>query len=523
MANPPEQKLPPQIPYIIGNEACERFSFYGMRNILVTFLRDWLLKGEIADKAAREAAAKAHFHDFVVGVYFFPLLGGWIADRFWGKYRTIFWLSLVYCVGNAFLAIFVAEKWGFYAGLFLIALGSGGIKACVSAMVGDQFSAHNKHLASRVFQAFYWSINLGSFFASAFIPKVLHDPELGPRIAFGIPGVLMFVATFIYWLGRNKYVHVPPTGRKADGFTDVLLTRLKTGSWETAAAKHSAEAVEGTRAVLKVLVVFAPIPLFWALFDQKASTWVLQATAMNGHIATLMVDLYRMELGAWCVALVAVFLFSERLTRWFGFEVTVVAFLGLLWRVATMLLAPQYTGWRKVPVVFVPEQMQLINPALVMILIPFMGLVVYPMCKRAGFEMTPLRRMTIGMFVAAASWVAAGLVQQPIDGGAKLSILWQLGPYMLLTLSEVMVSPSGLEFAYSQAPVSMKGTLMSFWLLTTAVGNLAVARLSAPLKDVLSGAPLFFFWAAFAALAGVALAIIARQYVVVDRYQPAAR
>jgi len=83
--------LPRQVPYIIGNEACERFSFYGMRNILTPFLVTSLLL--YAPEAERAGIAKDVFHSFVIGVYFFPLLGGWIADRVLGKYRTILRLS----------------------------------------------------------------------------------------------------------------------------------------------------------------------------------------------------------------------------------------------------------------------------------------------------------------------------------------------------------------------------------------------------------------------------------------------
>ena len=197
-AAPAREKLPRQIPFIIGNETCERFSFYGMRNILTVFLIDYLLRNEAPDLESRQGKAKAVFHLFVSGVYFFPLLGGMLADRFFGKYRTIFWLSLLYCAGHACLAAFEGNKNGFYAGLFLIALGSGGIKPCVSSMVGDQFSEANKHLVKKVFSIFYWSINFGSFFASLLIPKTLK--LYGPAVAFGVPGGLMFVATFIFWL-----------------------------------------------------------------------------------------------------------------------------------------------------------------------------------------------------------------------------------------------------------------------------------------------------------------------------------
>src|SRR5262245_34311610 len=157
--------LPPQVPYIIGNEGCERFSFYGMRNILVAFLTGHFLLAE--------DDARAKFHLFVSAVYFFPLLGGYLADRFWGKYKTILWLSIVYCFGHLCLALAEGTPSAFYFGLFLIALGSGGIKPCVSAFVGDQFTEKNKHLARPVFEAFYWMINFGSFFASLSLPKVL--------------------------------------------------------------------------------------------------------------------------------------------------------------------------------------------------------------------------------------------------------------------------------------------------------------------------------------------------------------
>src|SRR4051812_47458450 len=222
----PKAPIPRQIRYIIGNEGCERFSFYGMRNILTVFLATSLLA--YLPVAERGSAAKEVFPTFVIGVYFFPLIGGWIADRFFGKYNTIFWLSLVYCAGQACLAMFVTNRMGFYVGLSLIALGSGGIKPCVSAFVGDQFDQTNKHRAKVVFDAFYWIINFGSFFASLLMPIFLKS--LGPAIAFGIPGVLMFVSTFILWIARKQYVMVPPTPPDPHSFVNVCRSALASGT-----------------------------------------------------------------------------------------------------------------------------------------------------------------------------------------------------------------------------------------------------------------------------------------------------
>jgi POT family proton-dependent oligopeptide transporter len=451
-------RFPPQIPFIIGNEACERFSFYGMRNILTVFLIDYLLRNAVPDEAARSAQAKSLMHLFMAGVYFFPLFGGYLADRWLGKYKVILSLSLVYCLGHACLAVFENNATGFYAGLVLISLGSGGIKPCVSAMVGDQFNESNKHLVKKVFAIFYWTINFGSFFASLTIPLTLK--HFGPAVAFGIPGILMFIATVIFWMGRHHYVRVPPTGPNPHSFLKVVgsaLRHRKQGShWlDGAAREHPAEAVEGAKAVFRISALLLPtIPFFWMLFDQKASTWVIQARAMNPQVG---------------------------------------------------------------PVTFQPSQMQFINPALVMILIPFLVGVVYPALQRAGWELTPLRRMPLGLAVGALSYAIAGYYQVVIERGTTLNIAWQLLPYIVLTLSEILVSTTGLEFAYTQAPREMKGIMQSVWLLTSSLANVAVAIAAA--LNVFTGSGQFFFYGGLALVAAVGMALMARKFEVRDYYQ----
>jgi POT family proton-dependent oligopeptide transporter len=219
---PPEQRMPRQLPFIIASEGCERFSFYGMRNILTPFLTTSLLL--YLPKAERGAAATDVFHSFVVGVYFFPLLGGWLADRWFGKYNTILWFSLIYCLGHGCLAAFADSRPGFYTGLGLIAFGSGGIKPLVASFMGDQFDASNKQLAKVAFDAFYWMINVGSFVASLTMPWFLRS--LGPEIAFGIPGGLMLIATIAFYAGRHRYVKLPPSPANPDSFLGVVRTAL---------------------------------------------------------------------------------------------------------------------------------------------------------------------------------------------------------------------------------------------------------------------------------------------------------
>jgi POT family proton-dependent oligopeptide transporter len=380
-------RWPPQVKYIIGNEACERFSFYGMRNILTAFLVDYLLVSSPA--AERASHGKEIFHLFAMAVYFTPLFGGYLADRHWGKYRTIFWLSLVYSAGHALLAIFDDEPNGFYLGLALIAIGSGGIKPCVAAFVGDQFTAAQKSLLPKIFAAFYWSINIGSFTASLFIPKLLR--YYGPSVAFGVPGVLMLTATVVFWLGRKHYHEIPPAPHDPDSFLRVVLTALRARtpiaageSWlDRARGAHPEEAVVGAKAVVGVLKIFAFIPFFWMLFDQKASAWVLQAKTMV------------LEVG---------------------------------------------------PATFEPSQLQFINPLLMMMLLPLTTGLLYPALARTRWALTPLRRMPLGMFVAGLlSSVAA--IQRELDSGIKLTVLWQLACTCFLPLRKRWVSVTGLELA----------------------------------------------------------------------------
>ncbi len=511
--------MPRQIPFIIGSEACERFSFYGMRNILTPFLISTLLLFMPAPDRAGEA--KDIFHTFVIGVYFFPLLGGWIADRFFGKYDTILWLSLVYCAGHACLAIWDDNLNGFYFGLFLIALGSGGIKPLVSSFVGDQFDRTNKNKAKVVYDAFYWSINFGSFFASLLMPVFLRD--YGPSIAFGIPGILMLIATLFFWSGRKKYIHVPPAPPDPHSFMNVARTALFTKGdsqaglfvagigaagavislimipslgfvigvclalvlliafggigtsmqLERARGIHPDEAVDGVRAVLRILIVFALSTPFHSLFDQKASTWVVQANSMVAPTIDL-----------------------------------------IFWG----------------PFTFAPAQMQALNPLMVMILIPFNNLVLYPAIRAMGIEPTALRRMTAGIAFSGLSWIVIGAIQVSMDGGTPMEMTWQILPYALLTFAEVLVSATGLEFAYSQAPKSMKGVIMAFWFLSITVGSLWVLIVNKTVKNEAviariadSGISVLafqmYFFAGFALVAAAIFGWYATRYKMVDNYR----
>ncbi len=251
--------MPPGIFHLIANEGAERFSFYGMRAILVVFMTELLLNQDGALDVMSDAEARAHFHLFTSAVYFFPFLGALLADGWLGKYKTIIPLSLVYCAGHFALAL-DQTRVGLLIGLTLIAIGSGGIKPCVSAVLGDQFGVRNRGLLSQAFSWFYFSINFGAFFSTLLIPWLLK--HYGPHVAFGVPGLLMLLATVVFWSGRYHYTHISPSPRE-------FLAELKRPTtW---------------RSILKLSGIFLFVAFFWSLYDQTSSAWVLQAKQMDRH------------------------------------------------------------------------------------------------------------------------------------------------------------------------------------------------------------------------------------------------
>ena len=255
----------------------------------------------------------------------------------------------------------------------------------------------------------------------------------GPAWAFGVPAVLMMLATILFWIGRNKFIHIPPAG---SNFVKETFS------------------FEGLKSIRKILSVFVFIPFFWALFDQTASRWVLQGQKMQGF-------------------------------NIFGFKV-------------------------------LAEQMQTLNPILVLLLIPVFTYVIYPVVGKV-FPMTPLRRIGVGFFVVTTSFLIPAWIQMRLDAGNSPSLLWQVPAYVLLTSSEILISITALEFAYTQSPKTMKSLIMSVYLLTVAFGNLLTAVVNKALENdsvsrMLQGPRYFLFFAALPFVAGILFVFVARRY-----------
>ncbi|XP_015665621.1 solute carrier family 15 member 1 [Protobothrops mucrosquamatus] len=371
---------PLSIFFIVINEFCERFSYYGMRAVLVLYFKFFLHWDDNLSTAI--------YHTFVALCYLTPILGALIADSWLGKFKTIISLSIVYTVGQAVLSISsindvmdgnhdgVPDDINIpiafsMIGLVLIALGTGGIKPCVAAFGGDQFEEDQEKQRSRFFSIFYLSINAGSLLSTIITPILrgvecgVHDKQQCYPLAFGVPAALMAVALIVFIAGSTMYKKVKPEGnimvQVAKCISFAVRNRFKHRSkvfpkrehWlDWATEKYEKRLITEVKMVLKVLFLYIPLPMFWALFDQQGSRWTLQATTMDGNFGSIQIQ---------------------------------------------------------------PDQMQTVNPILIVIMVPIVDAVVYPLIKKCNLNFTPLRKMTVGMILAALAFVIAAVVQVGID------------------------------------------------------------------------------------------------------------
>ncbi|EGG23769.1 hypothetical protein DFA_05904 [Cavenderia fasciculata] len=406
-------RFPPSIKYLIGNEISESHN---------------------------QATSALHTFSFVT--YFFPILmGAYLADGVIGKYKTILCFCIVYCFGCITLWMSSSSRivgdnpetrssWALGIGLLLVATGTGGIKPVALTFCGDQLDAKRQApLVEKLYTLFYWSINVGSFGGTILSP--ICRAYLGYEIAFAIPCLFMFMATIFLLLGRKQYKRRPITG-------SILLTSfgiILRGIWErckslvgkaSQAQSHynghwldrskstfDNNSVESVKACLNVLVCFIPIPFYRAMGELFPSRWTLQALSMNRKIGIFTVQ---------------------------------------------------------------PDQLQVLNPLILLAIIPLSEVLVYRPLRNKGIPFHPLKKMSIGMFTSIIGFLVCVGLQIHIDNSPKesVSVFLQIPQYFIMAIAELLVTVPGLEFAYSHAPASHKSLIMSGWLIAISLGNLFV-------------------------------------------------
>ncbi|MFH1193783.1 MAG: oligopeptide:H+ symporter [bacterium] len=376
--------------FIFWGELAERAAYYGMRAILALYLTDVMRFNE------GKSGMVASF--FSAGCYLLCLLGGWVSDRYFGKFWTIIIFSLPYLAGYPLLG-FSASETGLYVALVFLACGSGMIKPNLSPLMGALYDNSSEKLRSQAFSWFYAAINLGAGITSLTMPWL--RSHYGFRTAFMSTAVLMALSLFVFFIGKKYYPKnetAIPRGK---------IKKIK---------KTAEEKQKDDTALARLAGIFIIIIFFWAVYDQTMSTWVYFA---RDHL-----NLYGLE----------------------------------------------------------PDQLQALNPWLIVILTPLFNW----MWIRLGIEKATTK-MIIGYLVATGCMgimAAAGIMSE----GGKVTMIYELAAYTVITLAELCISVVGLELAFTEAPKHMRSQITSAFLCTVFVGDILAGLLASVYPKMAPGA-----------------------------------
>lgn len=422
------KKHPTGFWYIFWGELAERASFYGMRTVLALYMTT-VLKFEQEDGAAI-------MHAFIAASYITPLLGGYLADRVLGRYKTILYFSGPYILGHIILGG-LESRVGLFIALGLLALGSGSIKPNTSTLMGQMYEEQKKtSLLTEAFSYFYAAINIGSAIATLSLPWVRDTVaktstiERGYAVALMIPAALMAVAFVFFAIGKKHY----PQEHVKD---------LPPKTVQQKAAERAT--------LSRIAGLFALIAIFWFVYDQSASTWV--------YFAADHMDLH---------------LFGD-------FTVT-------------------------------PDQIQGLNPVLIVVLTPVFNAVWELLKRRRGGEDVPdTRKMLFGFFIVIGCMAIMAMAGY-MAGAGKVSVWWMCLATLVITLSELCISVVGLEFAFKVAAPGTKSVVTAAFLFTVFGGDFIAGIFDKALWNKISPGNFFAIQTAIMIVAAGIFYVIARRF-----------
>ena len=578
--------LSPRVLSILIMETAERFTYYGFRAVLVLYFRNYL--------HFPESTSISLFAYTTSLAYLSPILGAIVSDSYLGRYRTILHFGWVYQIGLILLTIgaFLPSTDSnidvdgkqvdnsslersrltvplTFIGLFLICLGTGGIKPCVSAFGADQVIASNNmdtkadhHNAvnndnpkakneadiQEFYAWFYFCINFGSVGSFIFVPTV--RAKFGFGAAFLLSTTFLYIAMLCFKSKGDEYV-------KHEEHQESFLNAKKKekancdqgedfidSSHEFEVSDENSKAFLASTFHIIFLYFSHHLMLWWKnksflklkrrRYRHKDDSIETSDTGFEGKYEGIDLDIYdRNNVSARKFDVSFVdnnnsqkknnrlhqklpknqYLISEPPSQ-LGTEVkqniaadnmvkdantedflrknfsqdqieNAMAVIKILPVLSTLpafwMLYDQHSSvWtlqasRMNLHGLQPEQLGAVNPILIMILIPLFDRMIYPTVKQWGWDISYLRRMSVGMFIASLSFVVSGFLEWHIEsnvaGNNGISVIWQLPQILILSTAEILVSVTGLEFSYSQSPSSMKAMVMALYLLTSAVGN----------------------------------------------------
>jgi solute carrier family 15 (oligopeptide transporter), member 1 len=489
-----------------------------------------------------KANAGTYMSLFIAACYFFPLIGGWLADNYLGKYWTIIGFSVPYVVAQFLVGI--ENKYVVFFSLMLLAMGSGVIKPNISTLMGltyDQQRPGQDQLRTSAFSWFYMAINIGAALSQFTMPW-LRD-NMGYQIAFMFPAILMTIALIIFGLGKKHYA--------------IETIQKKKLTYEEAAAERQLK----KQTLLKIGAVFTLVMFFWAIFDQAASTWIFFAdTYMNCNLFGIKTSADAIQ-GFNPVFIVLLIPVSVAIFKVVKLKPTTKMLIGFVLTCISMLImslagflagqsvkATKLTltnGWIVLPHIdgelkdastsgvtfkqgdkvaglskadwqynaeskklslsegslLLPngDKLQFSQGRLVnsdAIQISEQGILEADLLPDEKVKATDSENLATASTI---DWV------KPIE---RVTVWWQVLAYLILTVAEILISVTGLELAFVAAPPTMKSFVTACWLAVVFLANLLI---NAPITRLYSSmSPGVYF-----AMLAVAMAVVAVVFIFV--------
>lgn len=493
-------KLPWSAFLVAMVELCERFAYYGLSGPFQNYMQNQYKdpSGVPGALGLGQSAATGLSNFFQFWCYVTPIIGAIVADQYLGKFNTIFYFALIYLSGLVILFVTSlpmaiehgAALGGLVAAMIIIGLGTGGIKSNVSPLIAEQYRGTKQTIKTlksgervivdpaltiqRIYMIFYLCINVGSLSSIATTELELH---VGFWSAYLLPVIMFIVGLLVLVAGKKFYIVRPPKGSVIiHAFKAMWIGLMNKGNMNAARPSYQEETpsrryitpwndlfIDEIKRALVACRVFVFFPIYWVVYSQMLNNFISQAGVMELH--------------------------------------------------------------------GIPNDiMQNIDPLTIIIFIPICDRLVYPLLRKWGIPFRPITRITMGFVFAALSMAYAAIVQHLIynagpcykfplacdasQGGIipnRVHVAVQTPAYLLIGLSEIFASITGLEYAFTKAPASMKSFVMSMFLLTSAFGSALGIALSPTAKD-----PKLVTM--YASLAGVTLLVAAIFWFLFKKY-----
>lgn len=546
--------------FFFWGEFAERCSYYGMRAILALYMTERL--------GVDKGDAGTFMSLFIAACYFFPLIGGWIADNFLGKYWTIVLFSVPYVAAQFLVGI--ENRYLVFFALLLLAMGSGVIKPNISTLMGltyDQQRPGQEQLRTSAFSWFYMAINIGAFLSQFAMPRL--RTNYGYQVAFLFPAGLMALALVIFALGKRYYaresitrkvVGDPNSPPPADGKT---ITGIPVHTKVVTAEEKAADTRLKVQTLTRIGALFLTVMFFWAIFDQSASTWIFFAnTYMDCTLfgSPTPPDSIQAFNPLFIVLLVPV---SVALFKAFPVKATTKIAIGFVLTGLSMVIMSLAgfmagTAEKAMKVTFPEGELVLPMPAVKLSDVKG-GDVAFgparvsatdwnynPDNKKLEFTNGTIT-LSDGRVVkvsdghtetppSAADLSAGGVLEPLMKSGddlkdvkkdaakatieeidwtkpaERITVWWQVLAYLILTIAEILVSITGLELAFVAAPPTMKSFVTACWLAVVFLANLLI---NAPITQLY---PLMSPGVYFAMLAGAMLFVLAIYAPIAGRF-----